>query len=535
MSIEISYNTPQKRKEGDLAAVYARFSSHTQGEQSIEGQLAEAKKYAAAHGYTIVKEYVDRAKTGRNDNREQFQQMLRDTAKKQFNVVIVWKVDRFGRNREEIAINKMKCRKNGVRVEYVAETIPDSPEGVILESVLEGFAEYYSLQLSQNIRRGLAESAEKCQFTGGKIPLGYKCGADKKYEIDEDAAPTVRLIFQLYADGATTPEIIEQLNAMGLRTFKGEQFTRNSLHSILKNEKYRGIYNNRGKHVEDGIPRIIDDDLFFRVQEMLKINKRAPSKTWARADYLLSDKIFCGKCGAPMFGESGTSKTGAKHNYYICSNKKRFKNCTKKTVRQTDVEKPVIKATLDVLNDDALLDLIIDNTWNYYVAQDNSREELRNLTRQLEQTDQAIKNLIRAIEAGILTEETKTRMDELTTQKAELKAAIADRELARGFHLKKEHIAFFLYDLRKLDSTQKDVQKRLIQIFINAVFVFDNQIKITYNFSGDKNTVTLRDLTAAEAGEEFGRYAQCSTNTHRYELFWFRNVFCLTIKLPWER
>ena len=158
MSVEINYNIPKNKKAGhtdleNLAVVYARYSSRSQTEQSIEGQLEAARAYAAAHGYTIVHEYADRAKSGRTDNREQFQAMLRDTSKKQFGVILVWKVDRFGRNREELTINKLKCKKNGVRVEYIAETIPDTPEGVILESVLEGFAEYYSLQKArQNAR-----------------------------------------------------------------------------------------------------------------------------------------------------------------------------------------------------------------------------------------------------------------------------------------------------------------------------------------------------------------------------------------------
>ena len=181
-----------------LAVVYARYSSHRQGEQSIEGQLAEAYKYAEAHGMKIIHEYVDRAMTGRNDNRDQFQEMLKDTAKKQFDAVILWKIDRFGRNREEIAFNKYRCKKNGVKVVYVAESIPDSPEGVILESVLEGMAEYYSLQLSQNIRRGNRASAEKCQSTGGNRPLGYKTDPEtKRFVIDPDTAPTVRMIFDV--------------------------------------------------------------------------------------------------------------------------------------------------------------------------------------------------------------------------------------------------------------------------------------------------------------------------------------------------
>ena len=512
MTMDIKWRLPKTKLEGELAAVYARYSSHSQGEQSIEGQLSEAKKYAAAHGYTIVQEYVDRAKTGRTDNRAEFQRMLKDTAKKQFSVIILWKVDRFGRNREEIAINKMKCRKNGVRVEYVAETIPDSPEGVILESVLEGFAEYYSLQLSQNIRRGRAESAEKCQSLGGNRPLGYKTGPDKKFVIDENTAPTVKMIFTMYADGKTVTEIVEKLNELGLRTKRGTPFTNNSLPSILKNRKYIGIYEFQGHEVKDGVPRIIDDDTFNRVQEMLKINKRAPAKTWSRADYILTDKLFCGKCGAPMFGECGTSRNGSKHNYYICSNRKRFRSCDKRAVRQADIEDAVLNATRELLHDDELLDHIIDSTWAYYLAQDDGQEELANLQRQLEQTDTAITNLIRAIEAGILTEETKKRMDELTQQKADLKASIADREIARGFHLKKTHIAFFLHELRDADFANRDVQRRLLQTFVNAVFVYDDHLTLTYNFSGDKSTVTLQDVKRFEDGEEgFGCCAPCST------------------------
>nr|DAP57128.1 MAG TPA: integrase [Caudoviricetes sp.]DAZ82718.1 MAG TPA: integrase [Caudoviricetes sp.] len=520
MSVDIKWAIPQTGSqvttEGDLAAVYTRYSSHNQGEQSIEGQLAAARRYAAEHGYTIVREYTDRAKSGRTDDREAFQQMLRDTAKKQFSVIILWKVDRFGRNREEIAINKMKCRKNGVRVEYVAEQIPDSPEGVILESVLEGFAEYYSLQLSQNIRRGLAKSAEKCKVTGGNRPLGYKTGPDKEFLIDEDNAPTVKLIFDMYAKGSTVKEIVDHLNQKGLRTLTGKAFTKNSLHTVLKNEKYRGVYTYKDIRVEGGVPRIVDDDTWYKVQEMLKINKRAPAKTWTRADYILTDKLFCGKCGGVMFGECGTSRTGVRHNYYTCSNRKKHHACDKKAVRQEDIEDLVIKATCNIFRDKELLDAIIENTWQYYLAQSDNQAELKGLTKQLNQTELAIKNLLRAIEAGILTEDTKARMDELTAQKAELKAAIADLQLARGFHLQKSHIAYYLTKLCDANYKDRDVQKRLIQTFVNAIFVFDDHLKITFNFSGDKNTVTLSTVQDAESGNVFGHRALCSTKIGKH-------------------
>ena len=159
----ITFNADVKKEKGEpiLAVIYARYSSHSQTEQSIEGQLAAAHGYAKNKGYTVIREYCDRAQTGRNDNRDAFQQMLSDTDKHQFDVIITWKVDRIGRNREDIAFNKHRCKKNGVRIEYVAENLPDSAESVILESVLEGMAEYYSLQLSTNIRRGQLESARK--------------------------------------------------------------------------------------------------------------------------------------------------------------------------------------------------------------------------------------------------------------------------------------------------------------------------------------------------------------------------------------
>ena len=535
MSAEIKWNIPKdKIGSGKLAVVYARFSSHSQGEQSIEGQLSEAYKYATAHGYTIVHEYVDRAKSGRSDNREQFQQMLKDTAKKQFDVIILWKVDRFGRNREEITLNKYKCKKNGVRVEYVAETIPNTPEGVILESVLEGFAEYYSLQLSQNIRRGQAESAEKCQSTGGNRPMGYLTGPDKRFILDPDTAPTVKMIFDMYAAGSTVTEIITHLNSLGLRNRRGKAFTNNSLYAVLKNEKYTGVYLYKDKRIEGGMPRIIDDDTFWKVQEMLKINKRAPAHKWSKAEYLLTDKLFCGKCGSGMIGESGTSKTGAKHNYYSCSKKKRFRECDKKSIRQAVVEELVINATVDLLKDDELLEFLIENTWQYYQAQDESQEELNALHRELEQTEKAISNLITAIEAGILNDATKKRMAELEAQQKDLLAAIADREIAKGFHITREYVDFFFRQLRDRDYTDREVQKQLIATFVNSVFLYDDHLKLNFNFSSDSRIISLSEAEAADTGEVFVHCASCSTITHRYELCitWYKSVFAIDIEIP---
>lgn len=528
MRVSVNLNA-QKPDTTTNAVIYARYSSHGQTEQSIEGQLAKGHEYAAAQGYTVVHEYIDRAMTGRNDNREAFQKMLSDTGKHQFQVVIVWKVDRFGRNREEIAFNKHTCKKNGVRVEYVAESLPNSPEAVILESVLEGMAEYYSIQLSQNIRRGQLESAKKCQCVGGTVPLGYTLDSDKHFVIDPQTAPIVKKIFDLYAEGATISEITGQLNEQGIRTARKQLYTKNSLTKLLKNEKYIGIYAYKDVvRVEGGVPAIVDKSTFDRVQELLKINRRAPSHTWTKVEYLLTDKLFCGHCGSPMVGESGFSHTGAKYSYYGCIKRRREKACDKKPVRQDWIEALVLDETVKLLHDDELMEYIIDRTWEYYQVTDKVQEEKAVFEAQLAEIDKAINNLVRAIEAGIFNAATKSRMDELDAQKAALTASLADLELTSGIRITREHIEYFLLRLRDLDVKDRECQKRLVQTFVNAVFVYDDgRVKITYNYSGKSSTITLNQIDGAEKGKGFVCCLPCSTSSPRFPrgvaalfLFW---------------
>ena len=159
--------------------IYARYSSERQNEQSIEGQLRECYAYAKAHGLTVVKEYIDRAISGKAaENREAFQQMISDSDRKAFDAVLVYRTDRFARNRYDSAIYKSRLKRNGVTVLYAKEHIPDGPEGILFESLLEGMAEYYSAELSQKLRRGMRESALKCHATGGNCALGYRIGTD---------------------------------------------------------------------------------------------------------------------------------------------------------------------------------------------------------------------------------------------------------------------------------------------------------------------------------------------------------------------
>ena len=219
------------------AVIYARYSSSGQREESIEGQLRDCYDFARKNRINVIGEYIDKAISGKTDKRPDFQRMLRDSERGHFDAVIMWKMDRFARNRYDSAIYKYKLKKNGVRIFYAKETIPDGPEGIILESVMEGYAEYYSENLSQNVRRGMYDSALELKTLGRKI-IGYKTGADGKFEIDPGQAAVVRRIFEEYAAGECAKDIYTRLNEEGYRTSRNGLFNKNSLRRILENEKY---------------------------------------------------------------------------------------------------------------------------------------------------------------------------------------------------------------------------------------------------------------------------------------------------------
>ncbi len=507
----------------NLAVVYARYSSAGQKEQSIDGQLAAAYKYAEAKGYQIVHEYIDRAMTGRNDDRDDFQRMLSDTGKHQFSVIIVWKVDRFGRNREEITFNKYRCKKNGVRVEYVAENMPEGPESVILEAVLEGMAEYYSLQLSQNVKRGLLENAKHHKAVSGTPPLGYKLTEDKHFEVDPDTAPLVRVIYEKYAAGETLFEIIRYLNNAGYKTPRGKPFARTSLDKLLKNEKYIGIYKFKDIiYDEDAVPALIDKDLFYKVQDMLEKNKRAPVKNWNYSDYLLTGKLFCGHCGDPMVGKAGHGKSGRKYDYYIC------KKNDKKPVRKEWIEETVLQEVHRILDDDEIFQMIVDNTWEYYLEQDTKEHEREAMLKQIADIEKGIANLSKAVEQGMPFDVVSGRLDELSGQKIALQKAIAELEIQKGFKLTKDHIQFFLEQFRSMDASDRNCEKRLISVFVNAIYVYDDKLKIAFNYSeeGQRNTVSLHDVECSHVV-----HSRTLCRIHTNTLSWVKCVFIINIKI----
>ena len=295
--------------------IYARYSSDGQREESIEGQIRVNTAFAEEKGIEIVGTYIDRAYSAKTDMRPNFLQMIKDSAKRNFEVVIVWKLDRFARNRYDSAKYKATLKKNGVKVLSSTEPIPDDPVGILMESLLEGNAEYFSAQLAENVTRGMVENTLKGKFNGGVVPLGYTIDDQLFFQIDSLTAPAVLEMFTLYAEGASMTEIADNLNAIGIRSARGTFVTSNGVARMLRNRKYIGEYKFQDTVQSDVIPAIVPNELFDRVQERLAVSKKAPAKSKAEDEYLLTTKLYCGECERMMVGESGTSPTGETYRY----------------------------------------------------------------------------------------------------------------------------------------------------------------------------------------------------------------------------
>ena len=471
--------------------IYARYSSDNQREESIEGQLRECKDYAERNGITILGTYIDRALSAKTDNRPEFQKMIKDSAKGLFDVVLVWKLDRFARNRYDSARYKNLLKKNGVKVISARENISEGSEGIILEAMLEGYAEYYSAELSEKVIRGLTDNALKCKYNGGTVPMGYYIDEQQYYQIDPKTAPVVLEMFTKYSEGATMQELVNLLNSRGMRSIRGGKITLNIMNHLLKNRRYMGEYSYRDVVKEDGIPAIVDKDLFDRVQQQIEKNKKAPARYKADADYILTTKLYCGKCMSFMVGESGTSRNANTYRYYKCITAKRKKGCDKKAVKKDWIEEIVINQIKKVIFDDDLIEAIAERV---YQLQDQENTTVPLLRKQLAEAEKSIENVLNAIEQGIITPSTKQRLEELEQRKQNLQIEIAKENIKKPA-LTKEQILFWLHRFRNIDTKNIKHRKRLVDSFVNSVVLYDDRIEFFFNYKDGAKTLTLDELS----------------------------------------
>ena len=476
------------------AVIYARYSSDNQREESIEGQLRECTAFAEQNGYTVLRHYIDRAYSAKTDNRPEFQNMIKDSGKKQFDVIIVWKLDRFARNRYDSTHYKAILKKNDVKVISATEKISDSPEGILMESILEGFAEYYSADLSEKIVRGMTENALKGKFNGGRVPIGYIVDEEQHLQINPLTAPFVLEAFKRYAEDQGMKEIRDWLNEKGVTTSKGKPMTYNIVHNMLKNRRYLGEYVFRDMVVPDGIPAIVPIELFDKVQAHMEQNAKTPARKKAREEYLLTTKLFCGYCGATICGESGTGRSGEPYYYYKCMTaKKKRAECNLKPVKKHWLEDLVVNETVMLLQDDAIIDAVVSRVME---MQERESEDMPILEARLRETTESIDNLLKAIQMGVITKSTKERLEELETEKAELESQIALEKLKQPT-LTEEFVRYWLERFRGTDTENKAHRKLLIDVFLNTVYLYNDKIVITFNYKEDAETVNFSEIEAA--------------------------------------
>ena len=480
------------------AVIYARYSSDSQREESIEGQLRECQAFAEANDMVIVDTYIDRALSAKTDNRPDFQRMIKESANGLFELVIVWKLDRFARNRYDSAHYKSVLQKNGVKVISATEKISQNSEGILLESLLEGMAEYYSAELSEKVTRGLTENALKCKYNGGTLPIGYSTDENQCFVIDSLTAPAVLEAFKHYAEGSTMQEITDELNLKGIRTKKNTPITLNTVTRMLHNRKYIGEYRYSNFVTPNGIPAIVPEDLFERVQDMMRANKKAPAKHKAEDEYILTTKLFCGKCKCLMTGESGTSHTGIVHRYYKCVSVKYHRGCDKKTVRKEWIENLVISHIMKIIFDDDLMDKLADALLEH-LNQENTALPI--LEKQFADVQKNIDNMLNAIQQGIFTPSTKERLEALEREKSELSVQIIKEEMSKP-KLTKEQILFWIYKFRKLNPKRLDHRRRLVNSFVNSIYLYDDKIIIDCNYKEGTETITLEEIESSALGSD---------------------------------
>lgn len=458
------------------AVIYARYSAgKDQTSQSIEGQVRVCRGYIEARGWELTRIYADEHISGKTDKRPQFQAMIDDAERRSFDVLVVYGSDRFSRNKYHSVSYKQKLKDLGIRICYAAENIPEGPEGILLESIMEGWAQYYSDELSRKVKRGMNESAMKCRSNGSHRTFGYYTDEDLRLRIREDEAPAVREIYKMIAEGGTIAGCVRWLNDHGYKGTMGREFKINAVRHILSNKRYIGYYKFDTIEIPDGVPAIVDKELFYDVQERLAQNKKFMTKK--RTDFILSGKLYCGKCGEPMSGCSGHGRSGEKYSYYRCRSRD-VKNVPKEALEDL-VAEYASEFFRDPVQRAELLEVLY-----YYLSEKNAPEEKYGLPKKrISDLKRKKDNLVEVIaETG--NRALVSKLEETEAQIRALEDEISESKKVRIFsRLSKEELGILLDNfLSRLDKDDLDLcNKKIIDVLVRDVILYEDDILITFN------------------------------------------------------
>ena len=475
------------------AVIYARYSSDKQNDMSIEGQIAECRKFAEANDVVVLQEYIDRAQSATTDKRPSFLQMIDDSRERSFDTILVYQFDRFARNKNDSGYYKKILADNGVKVVSAKEQIASDSSGVITEGMLEIFAEYFSKQSAEKVVRGMRQNAEKCRYNGGTMTFGYSVDSEGYYILDPERAPIVKEIFERTAQGESGNSIIQDLTNRGVKNLKGKPLPKNAIYRMLKNEKYKGIYIFNDIRIPGGIPRIVSDELFDEVKAIVDQRAYKSGGRPANEDFLLTGKLFCGHCKSPMTGTSGTSRTGKIHRYYTCKNAP--KKCDKKNVKKEFIEDLVFDKCRSMITDD-----VIDNVVKAIKTlneKDQDGLELVRLNKELKETKAKIEKILDKIESGSdspsLTERLSQREKEADILNRQIKL-----ETAKQLKIEPETAKLFMKAMRRGDIEDPHYRKMLVRVFIDRIYLYDDHLHILLNYSDKKSQINDDNASVIE-------------------------------------
>lgn len=462
------------------AVIYARYSSESQTEQSIEGQIADCLAFAERNDYKIIGQYIDRAKTGLKDNRADFQRLMRDSASGAFSVVLVWKFDRFSRNMYQSAIYEHQLEQNNVRLVSAMEPVAEGAMGTITKGMLRVLAQYYSEDLREKVTRGMRVTAEKGKVNGGARPLGYKFSENGEYEIIPEEAAVVRFVFESYAEGVPLSAIAASLNEKGHRTTRGRAFNVGSFTTMLRNRRYTGVYIYDDVEIEGRIPAIISKELFERVQSRFAENAGKGGRGKAKVDYLLTGRIYCGKCGHLMGGES-TVRRGERYSYYACSQKKKHRTCDKKNVPKDAVEDAVVLAVKDLLTDE-YISKIVSAAAKQAREDTESVDVLNGMKAQLKETEKKVENMVSAIASGVNSASLRSELEKQEQIAEQLRGTVSAMQIMIDTIFDIDAATAFMHKFKGGDVNSPSFRKDVCSVFVNRVVVYDDHFDVYFNY-----------------------------------------------------
>ena len=478
MEIEVNNNK---------AVIYARYSSDKQNEQSIEGQIRVINDYAIRNNIPIIDSYIDRAITGRSDDRPEFQRMIAEAKNRGFGYVLVYKFDRFSRDRLNSLVYKRELKKNGVKVISVTEFISDDPQGILFESIIDGYSEYYSAELAQKVRRGNRESRLKGQFTGGPVLYGYKI-ENKKYVIDEEDAVIVKRIFNEVLQKRTQQAICDDLNNEGIK-HSGRPFMPSFIAKVINNERYIGKVTVNGELFTNIVPPIIDEETFKLANLKSEEKKKNRGHYTTDTNYLLAGLTYCGKCGRKFVGEKGYNHQHLPHYYYKCiTRKKRLGDCDARSIQKDKLENKVVDCIKEAILQSDYVEQIADIMVKAYNANLEEDPMVQINEKAIAKNKKEIENIMNAIMAGICNETVKETLTRLEHEKElleieKLKLAAKNK---KKFGI--QEVRSFIGNFDSLDEDSIEQKEMLIKKFVRRVDVYDDRIAISL-YSIDDHSV----------------------------------------------